>query len=127
VEIRRAGCNCGAVRLEAEGPPLRTGLCHCLTCRKASGSAFGAFAIWPRGRVEVTGETRHWEDRHFCPACGSSVFGVSPEDDEIEVGLGSFDAGPGDLSPGYELWVKRREHWLPPVPGAAQHVENRPE
>jgi hypothetical protein len=127
METRRGGCNCGAVRLQAEGPPLRTGLCHCLTCRKATGSVFSAFGIWPRDQVVVTGETRHWEDRHFCPGCGSSVFGLSEEDDEIEVHLGSLDAGPGDLTPSYELWIKRREHWLTSLPGAAQHVEDRPQ
>jgi len=83
METRRGGCNCGAVRLQAEGPPLRTGLCHCLTCRKATGSVFNAYAIWPRGQVVVTGETRHWENRHFCPGCGSSIFGLSEEGDEI--------------------------------------------
>jgi hypothetical protein len=127
MKTRRGGCNCGAVRLQAEGPPLRTGLCHCLTCRKATGSVFNAFGIWPRDQVVVTGETRHWEDRHFCPGCGSSVFALSEEGGEIEVHLGSLDAGPGDLNPSYELWIKRREHWLTPVPGAAQHVEDRPQ
>jgi hypothetical protein len=127
METRQGGCNCGAVRLQAEGPPLRTGLCHCLTCRKATGSVFNAFAVWPRDRVAVTGDTRHWENRHFCPGCGSSVFALSEPEYEIEIYLGSFDAGPGDLPPVYELWVKRREGWLPPLPGVAQHVEDRPQ
>jgi hypothetical protein len=26
---------------------------------------------------------------------------------------------------GVEVWVKRRENWLPPVEGAAQHDESR--
>ena len=40
--------------------------------------------------------------------------------------LGSLDAGPGTW-PRAMLWIKRREHWLTPLPGVAQHVENRPQ
>ena len=43
--LRHCSCNCGAVLLEARGTPLRVRLCHCLTCRKATGSAFMAFAV----------------------------------------------------------------------------------
>ena len=52
---RRGGCNCGKVRIEVRGEPLRAGLCHCLTCRKETGGAFMAFAVWDRSRVSFTG------------------------------------------------------------------------
>ena len=47
VRIRRGGCSCGAVRFELRGEPLKVGLCHCTKCRKATGSAFLAYADWP--------------------------------------------------------------------------------
>jgi len=37
----------------------------------------------------VSGETRDYRGRHFCPRCGSWVIGRSG--DEIEVNLGSFN------------------------------------
>ncbi len=46
---------------------------------------------------------------------------------EAEVPLGSLDEVPTDLVPGYELWVKRREHWLSALPDAAQFDEDRVE
>jgi hypothetical protein len=58
----------------------------------------------------IEGETRDYAGRFFCPRCGSSVFGRSA--DEIEVNLGSLDA-PDQLKPTYELWTVRRESWLP--------------
>ena len=37
---RTSSCNCGAIRIEARGQPVRVGLCHCTTCRKESGAPF---------------------------------------------------------------------------------------
>ena len=128
-DVRAGGCNCGAVRIEMRGAPMRTGLCHCITCRKETGSAFMAFGVWDRAQVTITGETRTWmlatERRHFCPACGSSLFGAPDADSEVEVRLGCLDEIASDLSPEYELWTARREHWLAPVSGAAQHSGDR--
>ena len=80
-DTRTASCNCGAIRIEARGQPVRVGLCHCITCRKAGGAPFTASAIWRREDVTVQGDTRSWKDttvsRHFCPSCGSVLFGAS--------------------------------------------------
>jgi hypothetical protein len=128
--VWRGGCNCGRVRIELRGEPVRAGLCHCLTCRKETGGAFMAFAVWDTSQVSVTGETRSWtaatDHRHFCPACGSSLFATNDEDEEVEVRLGALDDAPSGLTPAYELWTPRREHWQRPVAGAAQHTGNRP-
>lgn len=116
------GCLCGAVRLMATGEPKRVGLCHCLDCRKHHGAVFAAFAIYPETAVTIEGETRSHVDRHFCPRCGSTVFGRTG--DEVEIALGAFDA-PDRFRPDYELWVVRRESWLPPVPRARQFDHDR--
>lgn len=107
------GCLCGAVRMVASGPPLRVGLCHCLDCRKHHGTLFHASAVFAATAVVVTGQTSDFRGRHFCSICGSSVFGVSGT--EIEVNLGALDA-PDQFRPTYELWTIRREGWLPPFP-----------
>ena len=106
-------CLCGQVRVAASGKPWRVGLCHCLDCRKHHGALFHASAIFPEDAVTIEGETRDYAGRHFCPRCGSSVFGRSGG--EIEVNLGSLD-GPNQFVPTYELWTIRRESWLPPFP-----------
>lgn len=116
------GCLCGAVRIAAAGRPLRVGLCHCLDCRKHHGALFHASAIFPEGAVTVSGETRAFRGRFFCPVCGSSVF--SRSEGEIEVHLGALDE-PGAFRPTYELWTIRREPWLPPFPGLALHERDR--
>ena len=117
-----AGCLCGEVRVVTTGEPYRVGLCHCLDCRKHTGSLFHASAIFPEDAVTITGETRTFAGRAFCPCCGSGVFGRSG--DEIEVSLGAFDA-PDQFTPTYELWTVRREAWLPPFPLARSYEHDR--
>ena len=107
------GCLCGAVRLQASGRPDRVGLCHCLDCRKHHGALFYAAAIFPQEAIVISGETRAYRGRHFCPVCGSSVFARSGA--EIEIHLGALDE-PDLLVPTYECWTTRREAWLPAFP-----------
>ena len=116
------GCLCGNARIVASGRPYRVGLCHCLDCRKHHGALFHASAIFPEDAVTIEGETRDYAGRFFCPRCGSSVFGRSG--DEIEVNLGSLDA-PDQLMPTYELWTIRRESWLPPFPVKKRYERDR--
>ena len=116
------GCLCGDVRFEAVGRPYRVGMCHCLDCRKHHGALFHASAIFPQDAVTVAGVTRDYAGRHFCPRCGSSVFGRSG--DEVEVNLESLDAT-DQLVPTYELWTVRRESWLPRFPQTRRYQHDR--
>ena len=116
------GCLCGDVRIVAEGRPWRVGLCHCLDCRKHHGALFSASAMFPEAAVTISGETRDYAGRCFCPRCGSSVFARSG--DEIEVHLGTLDA-PDRLVPTYELWTVRREGWLPAFPLTRRYERDR--
>lgn len=122
MERRSGGCLCGRLRFVTSGPPLRVGLCHCLDCRKHHGALFHASAIFPRDAVTVEGEARTYKGRSFCPECGSPVF--SRDDEETGVNLGAFDAI-DQLTPTYELWMIRREAWLPPFPGTHRYERNR--
>jgi hypothetical protein len=114
-ELFTGGCACGQLTFRAQGRPKRVGLCHCMTCRKISGSAFNAFVIYPVDRVEISGEIRSWSatpesERCFCPLCASQVFDRD-SGDEIEIKLGAFDQ-PDLFTPTYEAWTIRRESWL---------------
>ena len=104
------GCLCGAVRIEIGAEPYRVGICHCLDCRKRQGALFHTFAVFPAEAVSVTGETRAYKTRHFCPTCGSPLF--DRFGDELELHVGCLDA-PNVFKPTYEGWVIRREAWLP--------------
>jgi hypothetical protein len=85
--MRTASCNCGCIRTEARGEPVRVGLCHCTTCRKESGAPFTANAIlratlarhrrsrktrgiWAHIKVQSIGKMRF--STWFSPAPGQS-------------------------------------------------------
>ena len=85
------------------------------------------YGHWPVEAFEVSGQISSYGGRGFCPLCGSRLLDpVGPGDTLIEIRLGSLDEAPFELKPEAEVWVKRRESWIPPVEGAAQHAESAP-
>ena len=46
---------CVRYSVDAGTVPERQMLCCCIDCQRHAGSAFGAFMIFPRGSVAVTG------------------------------------------------------------------------
>ncbi|MFC0401568.1 GFA family protein [Paraburkholderia rhizosphaerae] len=116
-DIYEGGCACGALRFRAQGVPKRVGLCHCMTCRRIHGSAFGSYAIYEHDDVEWSGATQAWLSselgrRHFCPVCGSVAYMEYGDRSEIDMPLGAFDQT-GIFEPTYELYCCRKEPWLP--------------
>jgi hypothetical protein len=129
MQMRTVSCNCGNVRLQMQGNPIRIGICHCQICRRQTGSCFNFFAVWTAEHVAIFGKTKSWkhttDHRHFCGTCGSSVFGIVDGSHEVEIAVGAFDEAPSDLSPSYELWIGRREGWLQPIDGTEQYIGDR--
>ena len=82
------------------------------------------YAHWPVEAFEMSGEISSYDGRGFCPRCGSRLHPADPGDALIEIRIGSLDEAPFELKPEHEIWVKRRESWIPPVDGAAQYDEN---
>jgi hypothetical protein len=124
--VRTGGCLCGAVRYTVRGDPVHVARCHCADCRKESGSAFSVFAQWPVGAFEMSGAISSYDGRGFCPRCGSRLLDTTGADAGgtlIEIRIGSLDEAPFELKPEHEIWVKRRESWIPPVEDADQHDE----
>ena len=84
------------------------------------------YGQWPVEAFEVSGEISSYDGRGFCTRCGSRLFDpVASGETLVEIRLGSLDEAPVELKPEAEVWVKRRESWILPVEGAAQHDENR--
>jgi hypothetical protein len=130
--IHTGGCACGKFRFEARGEPYRVGVCHCLTCRKAHGAPFSFFLVFPTESVGVDGDVLLFRssdrgERYACRACGSQAYSHYGRPDELYLYAGSFDE-PGLWQPSYELWIRRREPWLPEFPSVvSRYEEDRPE
>jgi hypothetical protein len=83
--IERIGqCHCGSLRVMATGEPNRVYSCHCKACQRRTGTSFHFGASYPKERVRLDGERKIYEHDadsgyrirfHFCPTCGSTLFG----------------------------------------------------
>jgi hypothetical protein len=131
---RAASCRCGQLSATVTGEPVRVSVCHCLNCKKRSGSAFAVQARWPRAQVTIEGESRTFvkvadsgnkATFHFCPECGSDVFyeidGKFDDkfNDLIAIPLGAFD-DPFFLAPAFSVWESRKHDWLE-ITGNVEH------
>lgn len=88
-QIREGGCLCRAIRFRTVGAPVKTTVCHCSLCQRASGSAFTVELIFRREAVafgEVSCSTYKYRSPDhgrllhfaFCSICGTRL-GMTPE------------------------------------------------
>ncbi|ACV36308.1 GFA family protein [Accumulibacter sp.] len=115
--LRLGGCQCGAIRYELAGDPLKLVICHCRECRKQSASAFGISVFVARERLRLTrGSPKFWirptDSGHalecaFCPHCGSRLWHQRVGAAEtISVKGGSLDDAI-DLRAAVHIWTSR--------------------
>jgi len=100
---------------------VRVSVCHCLNCKKRSGSAFAAHARWPHERLILSGEFSEWADVgesgnlctfRFCPKCGGTVVFINEGmPDLTAVPIGTF-AEPGFPPPSYSVYEERKHGWV---------------
>jgi hypothetical protein len=132
---RTASCRCGQLRATVTGEPVRVSVCHCLNCKKRSGSAFAVQARWPRDQVGIEGRSKTFvivadsgnrATFHFCPECGSDVYyeidGKFDDkfNDLVAIPLGAFD-DPYFGAPAYSVWESRKHDWVEIVGPDIEH------
>ncbi len=124
----KGSCLCGDVRYEVRGELGDFGYCHCTSCRKASGSAFGANSPVDRERFTLLrGEAslRELESspgklRVFCSRCGSPLYAyLRSTPDILRLRLGSLDT-PFDKRVKAHTFVSDKASWEN-VPDDAPH------
>jgi hypothetical protein len=133
VTIRTASCRCGQLRVTATGEPVRVSVCHCLDCKKRSGSSFAVQARWPKEQVQFEGQSKSWSKLgdsgnratfHFCPDCGSEVhYSVEGELGHlVAIPLGAFD-DPFFGSIAYSVYEERKHHWVAIIGDEVEHFD----
>jgi hypothetical protein len=133
VTTRTASCRCGQLKATVTGKPVRVSVCHCLNCKKRSGSAFAVQARWPKDQVKIEGQSKTFVKAgdsgnpaifHFCPECGSDVYYtiVGKFDDLIAIPLGTFD-DPYFGTPEYSVWEQRKHAWVAIVADGIDHID----
>lgn len=112
------GCMCGAVRYEAAGEPAYNALCHCESCRRASGAPMVGWALFEQDKVSITGTTVSYNSsrdvqRQFCGTCGTGLFFLSASvfPGKIDIQTATFD-DPDALAPTACIQMADAPAWI---------------
>lgn len=97
---RRAECSCGQLSATCSGEPYRIAVCHCLACKRKTGSAFGFGAWFRQNDVTVEGNATQFvrvgDDggritNRFCPNCGGTlIWSIDTIPGVVAVSAGTF-------------------------------------
>ena len=126
----RGSCACGGIRYELKGQLEWMNHCHCTTCRKVHGAAFGTFGhgkasefCWIQGEDLIV----YWQSsaentRNFCRVCGSNVPTVATHSDDVRIPMGTVDDDAG-LTPMEHYYTSSKAGWYEILDELPQHEQ----
>ena len=120
-EPRATGrCLCGAVTYAVRGPLRDVILCHCVECRRWSGSTAGAFSATRIEHLEIAAgspirwidspESDHDAQRGLCGECGSSLFWQASNAERVGIAAGTLDP-PTGLGVAAHIYTHQAPDW----------------
>lgn len=114
-------CRCGQVRYLANAEPMFTGICHCKSCQKESGTAFNIVVAVPQAALKIEGSPKAFVSKgdsgqevvaRFCPNCGSTIL----SEPAMLPGASILRAGTLDdtswLKPTMEIYCDSAQSWV---------------
>ncbi|MEM7533920.1 MAG: GFA family protein [Chloroflexota bacterium] len=120
-------CLCGNVRFAMVGEPIWVGHCHCLSCRRNTGSAVATFVGFHPYQVTFTqGERRFYASspgvqRGFCQDCGTPLsYETEKFADEIHLYISTLDE-PARFVPQFHTYYAERIPWFDTADDLPRH------
>jgi len=117
VELAEGGCLCGAIRYRVAGEPVAATLCHCGSCRRASGGTNVAWAVFEQDKFEwLSGRPTAYSSSPglewlFCSFCGSLVgYRRASRPNHMDITTGTLD-DPNRYPPSVEIWLEQKIGW----------------
>jgi len=111
------GCLCGAVRYRVRGRAVARTLCHCVSCRRATGGVSVGWAVFDKADFTLlAGDVReyssspgiHWGS---CATCGSLVtYRRDTRPDHYDITTATLDESDA-FPPTVEIWVGEKIAW----------------
>ena len=116
----KGGCLCGAVRFESAVDVQVAGHCHCVACRKLSGTGHSTHTAIPEDAFTVSGEVTFYDrtadsgnivSRGFCPNCGSAIYSRNSGMPGMVFPLASSLDDPNVVTPQMVIYGSRACAW----------------
>lgn len=121
------GCLCGAIRYRVTGAPSWSTICHCRTCRKASGAPSVGWLTFDRANftllrgVPARFTSSPGVERSFCTVCGTQLtYATDGRPGDIDVTTMSLDHET-TFPPTCEVWVSHKVTWEVTDPAREQY------
>ncbi|GAM72184.1 Gfa-like protein [Vibrio sp. JCM 19236] len=103
------------------GEPIRSALCHCISCQKRTGSVFGVQVRFLQENVSINGNLNHFTriadsqnsvKHSFCPACGTTMMlSLSVAREFAVIPMGVFDVQ--DFPPpSFSVYEQHKQDWV---------------
>ena len=114
------GCLCGSVRFESKADPMLAAHCHCVDCRKSSGTGHCTHIVIPEDGFSVSGELTFYDrpadsgnmvSRGFCPNCGSAVYSTNSAMQGVCFPRASSLDDPDVITPSMVVYASRAASW----------------
>ncbi len=111
-------CACGDMAFELVQEPLFVHACHCLDCKRKTGSSFGITCIVLEDDIDLKGaamETIQSSPRttlHRTQCCRSVIYGTSSAFEATAWLQTRFLEDLRQLHIGAHIWIKRKDPWL---------------
>lgn len=128
------GCYCKKIRFTVDEEPTWVGACHCIDCRRISGTPYTVWAGYRNDAFKITrGSPEEFQSsakvkRSFCSACHSPCAfvytdpNVTVEDNLTYIAIGILD-DPTRLKLMQHIWVSQKLPWIDINDGVPQREE----
>jgi hypothetical protein len=109
-------CLCGAVRYRFAAPILSSALCHCESCRRASGAHVVGWITLPRQTLVMEGPVQSFASsarvmRQFCGRCGTQLtYAHESQPLTIDITLATLDQAEA-TPPTVHVWMSDAFGW----------------
>lgn len=132
-----ARCACGQIGLSVAGKVASMFMCSCLDCQRATGTGHSTVVLVPSANLHVEGVTKTYArpadsgatfTRHFCPECGTPLYGQSSRAPDLRMMPAGFFAGQNDwFAPNQLIFARSRQEWDLVADHLPQHITYREE
>ncbi|WP_172123566.1 GFA family protein [Devosia sp. 919] len=132
----KASCACGALTMAIVGPVGSMFMCACLHCQQASGTGHSTVALVSEQHLIVSGQAGSFSrpsasgatfTRHFCPCCGTPLYGQSSRAPSVRLVAAGFFAGDNAwFVPNQLIFARTHQGWDSIADHLPHHETYRP-